>query len=209
MAADLFYAVDRHDVIDELGGAWMEAARDGGAATALAPERVIGRPLATFLRGDPTRMFVFAMLGGARAHGKPVSRDYRCDSPTERRLMRMTATPLAEHRVRVTHMLVHAEALARRVEIRPASGGARGFFKRCSVCNRLRLGEHWHEPDSAAVATIAGGDSVKVIYGVCEECTSWSAARDVFEAREAAVTLTPTAAACETPRTDRRDAPER
>lgn len=159
----------------------MEAAAEGGAAEALAPERVIGQPFERFIGSDTTRMYYAALLKLCRLKAHSISRDYRCDSPTHKRFMRMELHPLPKRRVETWHYLIKAEPFTHPVTpIDHTDPAARigythsTFSLRCSICNRLRLPEQsaWVEPETLSHH---GPCHLKVIHTICPDCkaTDW------------------------------------
>jgi hypothetical protein len=137
----------------------------GGSAGALQAG-VIGRPLHQFISGDPTRMYMDAVLQAVRLMGQPRRLRYRCDTPTVRRTLEMTLVPLDGGGVRIAHGLIEQQPRLRPLvcvpDERPA---ATGGLWRCSLCLRLqRAGQPWRAPEPVASPRLA------VRYTVCPRC---------------------------------------
>jgi predicted RNA-binding Zn-ribbon protein involved in translation (DUF1610 family) len=167
------YTIDASDTIVAVSGAWDEfACNNEGKAT--VAKQVIGQKLDRFIHGDDTLMFVRTMIMSARTLQRAVVRPYRCDSPGIKRYMEMTVQPHAMGMVEVTHRELRCESMAPKVRMiaaAPATGST--VIKRCSMCNRIRVQQHWSEVDEAlAAGQLAANDlsTLRVVYGVCPDC---------------------------------------
>ena len=88
----LCYSIDGNDLIIGVTGPWNVFALDNGAAS--APDRVlaanvIGKPLFNFIQDGSTRMLLQTVVRAVRMLGGHRQVDYRCDSATHKRFMRM------------------------------------------------------------------------------------------------------------------------
>src|SRR5690554_6295059 len=89
----MIYIVDDADRLIHLDNEWLDfAAANGGAG--LAPERVIGRQLWSFIQGFETRQFYKLLLARVR-RGESLQFIMRCDSPVMRRWLRVRMLPFA------------------------------------------------------------------------------------------------------------------
>jgi hypothetical protein len=171
--AELSYTIDASDTIVSVNSAW-DAFALGNDGDQIVAAKIIGKPLDAFIQGDETRMFVRTMIMSARILNRPVLKPYRCDAPDRKRFMEMTVQPLGDGKVEVLHHEVHSEPIANPVRMVSAPKELGGVHvKRCSVCNRVRLGGVWSELDEAVgsgrlVPVVS--PAMRVIYGVCPEC---------------------------------------
>jgi hypothetical protein len=157
------YWLDRNDRIVDLNEAWAAFARSNGGE-GLEPEAVLGRPLRQFVSGDPTRMWLDAVLALARLKGEPVERAYRCDCPDLQRFMKMRVVPEKGEVLRLEHHLLSSRPRPA-VRFIPCSQSVDGKpILRCSICCRIQDGENWREP-----APRQEGPYL-VVYTVCSEC---------------------------------------
>ncbi|MRR52166.1 MAG: hypothetical protein EG825_14875 [Rhodocyclaceae bacterium] len=164
------YLLDENDVIVDISQGWDDFAREN-AAPHLDASNVIGRNLIDFVSGDETKMYVRAILNSARLFRRPMVRTYRCDSPDQRRYMEMRLTIVDDNLIKWEHRMVRSESLQRRMRFRVAAGFDAGkLIVRCSVCNRLKSGSSWHEPDQAPLTPTEGEEEYLVAYGVCPDC---------------------------------------
>lgn len=163
-----WYLLDARDRLVDVCPEWDAVARAGGATTGSLRGGVLGRPLAAFISGDVTRMFLEAAVQAARLTGRARQLPYRCDTPTAQRRMEMTLVPLADGQVRVEHRITDVRPLPALMDMRAAPAGSAPRLWRCSMCLRLRPGgrTEWLSPASLA----AGAVPLEVHYAICPRC---------------------------------------
>ncbi|MFW6343049.1 MAG: hypothetical protein ACOC00_08505 [Halothiobacillaceae bacterium] len=168
---DIRVVIDDQGVITDIGGGWAQAAEQGGAADALAVDRVIGRPLARFVGSDATRMYYNAVFKLARLRRQSLTREYRCDSPTHKRFMEVTVTPLSDGGIEMLHQLLHEEPFEHAFTPMPVTrpDARLGTAVRCSICNRIRLAgtQEWVEPERLVEQQAR---TLSVVHSVCPDC---------------------------------------
>jgi len=174
-ASQLSYTLDPDDTITAVTGDWDRFALDNGGDESLST-KVIGRRLDHFISGDVTLMFVRTLLMSARTLKRTVERPYRCDSPQLKRFMEMTIVPRGDGVLEVCHRQVRSEPYRYSLPVTGAMPGAgSNFVKRCSLCQRIRVGQMWSEVDDAILeGRLPKGAAAKlgVVYGVCPDCMS-------------------------------------
>lgn len=157
--------MDRQDCLCALSEDWDALLAEGGGDPSCRRARILGRPLRDFIAGDSTRMFLDAALEATRLTGRPRRLPYRCDTPTLARRMQMCLQPLADGRVRVTHLLLAQQPLPRPLAFRAATQAPARL--RCSLCLRLRsTAGHWQDPVSAPPDPAP----LAVRYTLCPDC---------------------------------------
>ena len=170
---NLSYTLDASNAIIAVSGDWDRVALDNGGEQIIS-RRIFGRRLDDFITGDVTLMFVRTMLMSARTLKYVIRRPYRCDSPQFKRSMEMTIVPRAQGVLEVCHRQLGSEPYRYPLAFKgTASGAAANFIKRCSICNRVRVGQTWSEVDDAVRAGRLprdAGATLMVVYGVCPEC---------------------------------------
>lgn len=165
------YWLDEDNRIEQVSGPTWDRFAAENRGDALLGERVLGRSLMDFIAGDTTRMWVHAVISYARLLGKAVSREYRCDSPDERRYMRMDIEPLGDGRLRVDHWLLRTESVPAPIDFQTATEAERAAFHRCSICNRVRIRGFWVEAHPAVFEHLGTEDAtLPVVYAVCDDC---------------------------------------
>jgi hypothetical protein len=159
------YELDSKNVITAVNPAW-EAFALANAGRQLLAEQVVGRRLFDYITGDPTRMYLEALLQTVRRAAAPLVRPYRCDSPGLRRFMEMEIRPLAGGGLELSHRLLRTQLIERPVSFTTTAAAGGQLLKRCSVCGRLAQPGGWREPSDVAAA----GGELPVIYTVCPDC---------------------------------------
>lgn len=167
---DVSYSIDKYDRIVRVGGTWDETARDSGSDRLIA-DRVTGTNLFSHISGEPTRNFVWTMIDAVRKLQRPCRRRYRCDTPNLKRNMEMTIMPDGNDLVSLEHRLISTEPLSRPLLFRSAEplDDRKPLRLRCSMCNRVRLGQDWHEPDEQP-DLVGKPEPISVIYSICGGC---------------------------------------
>lgn len=143
----------------------------------LLAKNIIGKPLDSQISGDVTQMFTDTMITSARVQAKPLTRRYRCDSPTHKREMEMVLTPLANGHLRIAHRLIAEQpwkyTKVIRTQSAPTVGSVSKKLKRCSMCNRLLEGDEWLSQDGyLARHPELDHTDLSVYYGICPECNA-------------------------------------
>jgi hypothetical protein len=139
----VFYVLDSAHRLLWVGGDWDDfaALNDGAPARA---SRVLGTRLTDHLAGVEMQETMHALLSDVCAMKRTLRIGCRCDSPTQRRDMRMTITPLRDDRLMVTHDLLDAQTL-------PSIGRGWSYLPgafdcKCSLCGALRRRNVWADP---------------------------------------------------------------
>ncbi len=167
------YHLDRKDRIIEVGGSWDRFAIENNSSPACHSDKVCNRPLVDFISGDETRMWVCAVFMLARARQQPIERNYRCDSPDERRYMLMRVLPEQNGELEVQHEILRCEKRSHPVSFTPVAEKLSHSHIRCSICGRLLNGGAWVEPETFLPPdglSLGSIPPLRVNYGICEEC---------------------------------------
>ena len=161
------YILDAEDSITEVSRGWDDFALENRGEDVVG-SYVIGRKLQEFIQGDSTSMWIYSLIETARVKQKEIIRFYRCDSPDEKRYMKMTITPEANGTVAVTSQLLRTEKMKQRIGFVYSSAASN---RKCSICNKISYQDNWLEPDDARVlGLLRDDDPVPVIYSVCNDC---------------------------------------
>jgi hypothetical protein len=165
--------IDRHNIITDVGSAWVDVAAKGGASDTLAPQNVIGQPIENYLGGDVTQMYYDAVFKLCRLKNEVLTRAYRCDSPTHQRFMQLTLTPKADGSIEMLHETLKEIPFENSVNIvdmhKETTLRAPAYTKRCNICNRLQYPNQtrWLAPEDLSQNAPL---HVKVIHTICPDC---------------------------------------
>lgn len=153
------YTIDEDEVIRSTGGDWS-----------LVGKEVIGTSLWDHIRSGALRDIYRALFLRAR-DGESVVFEYRCDSFTHRRFMRMTIDR-ADGGLTLESILLDEIPRDEPLPVVAASRG-QNLVARCSVCNHYGVGPQWVDIVDAVTARKLLSDDrpVRTIHGVCPKCT--------------------------------------
>ncbi|WP_127470172.1 hypothetical protein [Thiomicrorhabdus aquaedulcis] len=175
----LSLVVDAQNCIINVSNSWEPLAVQGGAGDSLQANKILGLPLKDFIQSDITWMAVETALKLCRLKRQPLSKPYRCDSPTHQRFMQMDLIPLQPFStglVKMQHGLLKEEPFKKPLYIQDmtASQGKTSLphlILRCSFCNSLKnpkLG-FWQTPEIFEHnQTIE--QPLQVVHTVCPSC---------------------------------------
>lgn len=161
------YTLDAENRIIAIQGAWDEFAIDNNGDEITA-NNVIGKSLLRYVTGKVTRNALLNLLAKVRCHHVTAVMDYRCDSPSSKRWMRMTLTSEPKGHIRVTCQLIRQQAYTQVVQITCASERNKYTVVRCSLCNRINQQDGWYEVED--LANKHQCFHWLVIYGLCPNC---------------------------------------
>lgn len=160
------FLLNEQNEIVAVGEHWDAFALENDAPE-LVGNAVIGKPLLDYVSGNVTRRFVHQLLQAVRANQQDLALDYRCDSPLQRRYMRMSIRHMNGN-LHFEHSVVALEARKRPLKFIKAQQRSKETKIRCSMCNLVRQAEEWLEPECVLPGDASG--EMLVIYGVCESC---------------------------------------
>ena len=158
MSALVSYTLDDDDVIVEVEGDWSMVEGD-----------VIGSSIWTHVRSEGLRDLYRRLFERTRG-GESIVFDYRCDSPTHRRYMRMTVER-ADELLRLKSTLLREVERDAPLAVVAASRG-QTLISRCSVCNAYGVGARWTDITDAVTAhrLLSDDRPVRVVHSVCPTC---------------------------------------
>ena len=162
------YWIDRDNSIIRTNEHWDQFAMDNDGAGTLSA-KVTGKSLLRFIDGDSTKMLIEAMITGSRVSKKVYTRNYRCDSPEKKRLMTMSIVPEGNGIIRIDNEVIHESQFEVVRKILPSVLG-KTFLPRCTVCNRIKYEENWHEPDAAILNPLFVDNALRAAHTVCPAC---------------------------------------
>ena len=174
MNEDVFiYRIDVRDIIVSVSRNWESFARDNAWGSELSPKNVVGHLLWDFIQDIETRHLYKEVFRRVRA-GKPIGPiPFRCDSPQERRFLKLFITLLADGQIEITSTIVRAE---RRDPIRlldkdmPRSSD---FIRICSMCKKISTSHNkWVEIEEglAQLRPFEASEMPRLTHGLCPDC---------------------------------------
>ena len=174
MNEDVFiYCIDNRGIIVSVSRNWESFARANAWGSELSPENVVGHLLWDFIQDFETRLLYKEVFRRVRA-GRPVGPiPFRCDSPQERRFLKLLLSPLPDGQIEITSTIVKTE---RRDPIRlldedmPRSSD---LIRICSICKKISTSRNkWVEIEEglAQLRPFEAGEMPKLTHGLCPDC---------------------------------------
>ncbi|MCX8083671.1 MAG: 60S ribosomal export protein NMD3 [Calditerrivibrio sp.] len=161
------YVLDRDMKIIEVGSRWDLMVYENCGNFHVLKENVLGKSIFDFITGDHIRMWFESLLNLAKISGKPVIRDYRCDSPEVKRFMKMKIYLLENNLIRLDHYIVKIEKIVQPICL--------NFYNefylkvtRCSICNRFLYKNRWIDVEEAVKYFYFPLSSIVDI--ICNDC---------------------------------------
>lgn len=169
---DVTYQLDPADRIIDVNEAW-QAFADANAGAALRAPAILGQSLWDHI-SDPTTVELYRqMLQRVRRHAGTVRFEFRCDSPTRRRLLAMEIAPDRAGTVRFTTQSIREEPREPVPVLDATVDRAAPPITICGWCKRVDVGEGRWEEIEAAVETlrIFDRDTMPLLsHGMCPTC---------------------------------------
>ncbi|MEM9346104.1 MAG: hypothetical protein AAGB26_05765 [Planctomycetota bacterium] len=168
---NLDYLLDREDRVTKVCPHWAVFARQR-MAVRLDEEMVLGRSLWDFIQGGATQRLYDTLIYHARRTGRKLTFNYRGDSPSAIRYMRMTLLPGFGGIVRFRSELLHEQPRQRSVYFTHACYPRRPELLQCCLCHRLEYNGRWYTLDELIRQTGAIDELMPTEVGdtVCEGC---------------------------------------
>lgn len=166
------YRIDADNIITDLSEEWLTFARENEAPE-LTRERVLGRRLWDFVADVETRHLYELVFRKVRDQWAIVTIPFRCDSPTVRRFMLLTISPLVRANLRLQGVLVHTESRpANPLLGRTTPRAEDELLLICSWCRRVEVHEEWIEADEAVrrLDLFQSSTLPRLTHGICEDC---------------------------------------
>jgi len=145
------YSIDGDDRIHAVDEAWLSFARLNDAPK-LTREGVIGRSLWDFVNGTELRRLYGILVEKVRADDLRILLPFRCDSPEERREMRLCLSPMRAGSVRFDGFLVSRRPRPWLAMLHPTIPRSDLRVEICGICRRLRTHDGgWAEMEDIVV----------------------------------------------------------
>lgn len=157
--------VDKQCRIVKTDQQWDELAKDNNA-TQLIGEEITGSLIWKYIKGDPARMFLDALITRVNITGKPYILHYRCDSPSRAQFMKMMVSKSDDNTFHIEHDLVRAEKISPEISFIEDKEAEE---ERCAVCGKVHFKGGWF--DALTNRRVFGGlEELRTRTVVCEAC---------------------------------------
>ena len=168
------HRIDADGRISYVSAEWLAFAARNDYPTSAEAE--LGRPLLSVIADAETRHLYALLIQRARASKRTVQFGYRCDSPDQRRWMRMHMRHLAEtDEIEFSSRLLRAQTRPRVLLLEPEQGQSHSqrVLSMCSWCKAV-LAEHaWVEVEQAVLrlGLFAMEAMPRISHGICPACS--------------------------------------
>jgi hypothetical protein len=174
MGKEVFrYCIDNRDTILRVSRNWEPFARVNGWESELNPESVVGYLLWDFIQGSETRHLYKEVFRKVRA-GKLVGPiPFRCDSPQERRFLKLVLAPLPNGQIEITSAIARTEGRDPIKLLDKDIPRSNDLIKICSMCKKISTNhEKWVEIEEGLrqLRTFEAGVVPKLTHGLCHHC---------------------------------------
>jgi hypothetical protein len=164
------YRVDAQDRITFVDANWLAFAAKNGLP-ALTAEAVMGKELWDFISDQTSRQFYKMFAGKARETGHIIAVPFRCDSPTQRRFMKMFIVPQPEGALEFRSLL-EREEVRPRVDLFDANAPRSSeYITVCAWCKRAKASA-WMEAEEAVqeLQLFNRTHLPQISHGICPDC---------------------------------------
>jgi hypothetical protein len=167
------YRVDRNDAITDVSPNWASFARTNEWGSQLPPEKVVGHPVWSFIQDGEVRHLYALLFRKVRAGHQIGPISFRCDSPMERRYLRLLLSPIVDGAIMIRSVTVRTEQRPR-IALLDASAPRSGNFVRiCSMCKRIAVHpDEWvvTEEGVSRLLLFEAEQIPQLTHGVCPDC---------------------------------------
>ncbi|MCG3180727.1 MAG: hypothetical protein BIFFINMI_03090 [Phycisphaerae bacterium] len=165
-----WWRIDARDRIVATDDAFKRFAVENGTPDLAAD--LVGQSLWEHLAGIEVRHLYELLLESLRAGGRAVTYDYRCDSPTLRRYLQLTAQARPNGDVDFRSTTLEIEPRDVQPLLDAHRSAAPGLIRMCSWCKRLATPSRWIEVERAvAELGLFEADPLPgITHAVCPDC---------------------------------------
>lgn len=174
MNNDVFtYRIDSRDIIISVSPNWEQFALDNAWASECSPEKVVGRLLWDFIQDAETRYLYREVFKRVRAGNSIGPIPFRCDSPRERRFLRLLLSPLSEGRIAIASTIVRTEKRSPVPLLEIDTPRSSELIRICSMCKKIATPESgWVDIEDALVQSrpFELAEMPSLTHGICPGC---------------------------------------
>lgn len=171
LSISCFYDLDAALRVVAVSDSWDEFAR-GNAAPELVGERVLRRPLTSFISDLTTAHLYEQLFDRVRRTGRSLAVPIRCDTPALRQHVELHIQPTAGSGFRVYSFLLRTEARAPQPLLDATRAASPDRIDLCSWCKRALANGVWREvEDAVSVLRLFEAERLPMIsHGICPPC---------------------------------------
>ncbi len=172
MIPDISYEIDDKDYLVFFDEQWAHFARVNQGAY-LADANILYRSLWDLIADRETHRIYGTMFVEVRRSSETLSFPYRCDTPTQRRFMRMELYPRYNKHIRLISRELQVEERAYVPLLDASAKRSKDFLTICSWCKRVKLSNGmWSEVEEAveSLSLLNCALLPQLIHDICPGC---------------------------------------
>lgn len=108
----------------------------------LKSDYIRGQSILKFIKGDPAKMYIDAILIRVNVSGKPYILNYRCDSGSYAQLMKMMVSKERKDRFCIEHDIVWRKTIRPQIQFTEDSLAEE---QRCAICGKVQFKGEWYD----------------------------------------------------------------
>ncbi len=167
------HRIDKNDIIIGVSDNWYSFALENLGAQSCSPENIIGSSLWDHIRDPETRHLYEMILQKVREHHQQATFSFRCDSPEQRRFLKLTVIPLEDGSVDFESQTIKTE-LRKPVELlRSDVERSEETIRICSMCKKIAMSKTDWEELEFAVQKLKLFEKTRLpqfTHGICQSC---------------------------------------
>jgi hypothetical protein len=174
MTRDSFtYRIDNTDTIVSVSDNWGSFADANAWSSSLRPENVVGHKLWDFIQDIETRHLYQEVFKRARRGTPCRAIPFRCDSPTERRYLKLVAKALSDGSIHITSTILRTEPRSSVSLLEENTPRSTDMVTVCSMCKKIKVApRQWAEIEEglALLRLFEAEEMPRLTHGLCHPC---------------------------------------
>ncbi|SMC21686.1 hypothetical protein SAMN02746041_01258 [Desulfacinum hydrothermale DSM 13146] len=167
------YSINQDDIIVNYSRNFPSFARDNDWFSDVEPEAVNGHSIFEFISGWETRHLYEILFAHCRKGRYLGPIPFRCDSPSERRLLELHLQPLPDGHIDIMTRLVRTERRDPAPILRSDIPRSEKFIRICSMCKKIAVSDtEWVEIEEALTRLKIFEEErcPQLTHGLCPSC---------------------------------------
>jgi hypothetical protein len=167
------HRIDKKEIIVSVSDNWLSFAEENFSANSCNPENVVGSSLWDFIHDPETTHLYEIILKRVRNYQRPATFPFRCDSPEERRFLKLSVIPMMDYAIEFKSSVNRTEARKSMELLKSNIERSNDFIQICSMCKKIAISEtEWKEVEIAMQELKLFEKDVlpHLTHGVCQSC---------------------------------------
>ena len=167
------HTVDTKGIIISVSENWQSFAEENFGSNTCLPENIIGTPLLDHIRDVETKHLYEIIIQKVREFRRKATFSFRCDSPNERRFLKLSVIPMESGFIEFKSEIVNTESRESVDLLKPDIERSAEFIRICSMCKKIAISEIEWEEVELAVERLKLFEKTKLprfTHGICHSC---------------------------------------